>query len=300
MDDNKKTKGIILAGGFGTRLYPITKGVSKQLLPVYDKPMIYYPLSVLMLAGIKEILIIVTNKDKPIFEDILGDGSDLGVEIHYKVQDKPRGLPEAFIIGEDFIGDDRVCLMLGDNIFYSDRFINNHVVCNLDKDEAVIFGYYVKDPERYGVVEFDDDKNVVSIEEKPSTPKSNYAITGMYLFNSDVCQVAKGLNASERGETEIVDIIKYYQMKNQLKVEILGRGIAWLDTGTHHSLLEASNFIEVLENRQGLKIACVEEVAYMKGYISKQQLIKLAEPLMKSDYGQYLMKISGVDDENKR
>ena len=300
MANNQKTKGIILAGGSGTRLYPITKGVSKQLLPVYDKPMIYYPLSVLMLAGIREILIIVTRKDKPIFEDILGDGSSLGVEIYYKIQDKPRGLPEAFIIGEDFIDDDRVCLVLGDNIFYSDRFINNHVVCNLDKDEAVIFGYYVKDPERYGVVEFDDDKNVVSIEEKPSTPKSNYAITGMYLFNSDVCQVAKGLNASERGETEIVDIIKYYQMKNQLKVEILGRGIAWLDTGTHHSFLEASNFIEVLENRQGLKIACVEEVAYMKGYISKQQLIKLAEPLMKSDYGQYLMKISGVDDENKR
>ena len=286
-------KGIILAGGSGTRLHPLTQAISKQLLPVYDKPMIYYPLATLMLAGINDILIITTERDNKNFIDLLGDGHKLGISISYKIQYKPNGLPEAFIIGEDFIGNDRVCLILGDNIFHSDMFINKHVIPNIEKDEAVVFGYHVKDPERYGVVEFDDNYNVLSIEEKPKIPKSNYVITGLYLFNSDVCQVAKNLKVSERGEIEIVDVIKYYQNKRELKIEALGRGIAWLDTGTHQSLLEASNFIEVLENRQGLKIACIEEIAYQKGLISDTQLENIVKSLKKNSYRDYLVSILG-------
>ncbi len=286
-------KGIILAGGSGTRLHPLTKVISKQLLPVYDKPMIYYPLSTLMLAGINDILIITTGRDNQNFIDLLGDGHELGINISYKIQDEPNGLPEAFIIGEDFIGNNRVCLILGDNIFHSDRFINKHVIPNMEKDEAVVFGYHVKDPERYGVVEFDNNHNALSIEEKPKIPKSNCAITGLYLFNSDVCQIAKNLKVSERGETEIVEVIKHYQSKGELKVETLGRGIVWLDTGTHQSLLEASNFIEVLENRQGLKIACIEEIAHQKGLISDAQLENLAKHLKKNSYGDYLMSLLG-------
>jgi glucose-1-phosphate thymidylyltransferase len=287
-------KGIILAGGSGTRLYPATKVISKQLLPVFDKPMIYYPLATLMLADVREILIITTKNDINNFINLLGDGSDLGLDISYKIQDKPNGLPEAFIIGEDFIGSDRVCLILGDNIFHSDMFINRHVLPNMEQSKAAIFGYRVRDPERYGVVELDNENNVVAIEEKPQNPKSNYAITGLYIFNSDVCQVAKELRVSERGELEIVDIIKHYLAAGELKFEALGRGIAWLDTGTHESLLDASNFIEVFENRQGLKIACIEEIAYQKGWISESQLVTLASSLMKNNYGKYLMSL--LDD----
>jgi glucose-1-phosphate thymidylyltransferase len=282
-------KGIILAGGSGTRLYPLTKAASKQLLPVYDKPMIYYPLATLMLADISEILIITTEEDNKRFTDLLGNGDHLGINISYEIQDKPGGLPEAFIIGEDFIGDDRVCLILGDNIFHSDRFINQHVVPNISNDKSVIFGYRVRDPERYGVVEVDADFNIVSIEEKPENPKSNYAITGLYMFSNDVCQVAKNLTVSSRGELEIVDVIKHYLGKGELKLETLGRGIAWLDTGTHESLLDASNFIEVLENRQGLKISCIEEIAHQKGWISDAQLESIAKSLEKNSYGEYLM-----------
>lgn len=284
-------KGIILAGGSGTRLYPLTRAVSKQLLPVYDKPMIYYPLATLMLADISEILIITTQEDNQRFIDLLGNGEQLGINISYEIQDKPGGLPEAFIIGEDFIGDDRVCLILGDNIFHSDRFINQHVVPNINNEKSVIFGYRVRDPERYGVVEIDADFNILSIEEKPENPKSNYAITGLYIFNSDVCQVAKTLTVSSRGELEIVDVIKHYLEKGELRLETLGRGIAWLDTGTHESLLDASNFIEVLENRQGLKISCVEEIAYQKGLISDSQLEFIAKSLKKNSYGEYLMSL---------
>jgi glucose-1-phosphate thymidylyltransferase len=282
-------KGIILAGGSGTRLYPLTKATSKQLLPVYDKPMIYYPLATLMLADISEILIITTEEDNKRFTDLLGNGDHLGINISYETQDKPGGLPEAFIIGEDFIGDDRVCLILGDNIFHSDRFINQHVVPNISNDKSVIFGYRVRDPERYGVVEVDADFNIVSIEEKPENPKSNYAITGLYMFSNDVCQVAKNLTVSSRGELEIVDVIKHYLGTGELKLETLGRGIAWLDTGTHESLLDASNFIEVLENRQGLKISCIEEIAHQKGWISDAQLESIAKSLEKNSYGEYLM-----------
>lgn len=284
-------KGIILAGGSGTRLYPATKVISKQLLPVFDKPMIYYPLATLMLSDVREILIITTKEDINNFINLLGDGSDLGLDISYKTQDKPNGLPEAFIIGEDFIGSDRVCLILGDNIFHSDMFINRHVLPNMEHNKVAIFGYRVKDPERYGVVELDDENNVIAIEEKPQNPKSNYAITGLYIFNSDVCQVAKELRVSERGELEIVDVINHYLAAGDLKFEALGRGIAWLDTGTHESLLDASNFIEVFENRQGLKIACVEEIAYQKGWISKSQLMTLASPMMKNNYGKYLISL---------
>ena len=284
-------KGIILAGGSGTRLYPLTKSVSKQLLPVYDKPMIYYPLATLMLADITEILIITTEEDNERFIDLLGNGDHLGVNIAYEIQDKPGGLPEAFIIGENFIGDDRVCLILGDNIFHSDRFINQHVVPNISNDKSVIFGYRVRDPVRYGVVEIDAESNILSIEEKPKNPKSNYAITGLYIFNSDVCQVAKTLTVSTRGELEIVDVIKHYLEKGSLKLESLGRGIAWLDTGTHESLLDASNFIEVLENRQGLKISCVEEIAHQKGWISNAELEVIAKSLKKNAYGEYLMSL---------
>jgi glucose-1-phosphate thymidylyltransferase len=258
---------------------------------VYDKPMIYYPLATLMLADISEILIITTQEDNQRFIDLLGNGNHLGINISYEIQDKPGGLPEAFIIGEDFIGNDRVCLILGDNIFHSDRFINQHVVPNINNDRSVIFGYRVRDPERYGVVEIDADFNILSIEEKPETPKSNYAITGLYIFSSDVCQVAKTLTVSSRGELEIVDVIKHYLEKGKLKLETLGRGIAWLDTGTHESLLDASNFIEVLENRQGLKISCIEEIAHQKGWISDAQLEFIAKSLKKNAYGEYLMSL---------
>ena len=280
-----------MAGGSGSRLYPITKGLSKQLLPVYDKPMIYYPLAILMQASITDILIITTESDYKNFINLLGDGSELGIKISYEIQHEPNGLPEAFIIGEKFIGDSRVCLILGDNIFYSDRFINNHLIPNLNEERSVIFGYHVRDPERYGVVEFDECFNVLSIEEKPIIPKSNYAITGLYIFDNDVVQVAKQLNVSRRGETEIVDVIQHYKKKGKLKVELLGRGIAWLDTGTHQSLLQASNFVETLENRQGLKIACIEEIAYQNGLITKKQLKILANKLRNNEYGKYLLNL---------
>ena len=288
-------KGIILAGGSGTRLYPLTQSISKQLLPVYDKPMIYYPLSILMLAGIKEILIITTEEDNERFIKLLGNGGYLGIKIEYKIQNKPNGLPEAFVIGEDFIKDDRVCLILGDNIFHADTFINRHLIPNFIGETPTVFGYNVNDPERYGVVEFDENFNVISIEEKPLKPKSNYAVTGLYIFNNDVVEIAKKLIPSSRGETEIVDIMKHYLKNNNLKVEILGRGVSWLDTGTHHSLHEASTFVEVLENRQGLKIACLEEIAYDKGYIKKSDLIKLAEPMKKNEYGKYLLKVANAN-----
>jgi len=285
-------KGIILAGGSGTRLYPITKGTSKQLLPIYDKPMIYYPLSVLMLAGIKEILIISTPTDLPNFERLLGDGKELGIALHYKVQPSPDGLAQAFIIGEDFIGNDAVCLVLGDNIFYGHGFTDllAKAVKNLRKKEkATVFGYYVKDPERYGVVEFDANKKALSIEEKPKTPKSNYAVIGLYFYPNSVVAIAKNIEPSDRGELEITTVNQEYLERGNLKVELMGRGYAWLDTGTHESLLEASNYIQTIENRQGLKVACLEEIACDMGYISKTQLLKLAEPLKKNGYGQYLI-----------
>ena len=285
-------KGIVLAGGSGTRLYPITKGTSKQLLPIYDKPMIYYPLSVLMLAGIKEILIISTPTDLPNFERLLGDGKELGIALHYKVQPSPDGLAQAFIIGEDFIGNDAVCLVLGDNIFYGHGFTDllAKAVKNLRKKEkATVFGYYVKDPERYGVVEFDANKKALSIEEKPKTPKSNYAVIGLYFYPNSVVAIAKNIEPSDRGELEITTVNQEYLERGNLKVELMGRGYAWLDTGTHESLLEASNYIQTIENRQGLKVACLEEIACDMGYISKTQLLKLAEPLKKNGYGQYLI-----------
>jgi glucose-1-phosphate thymidylyltransferase len=285
-------KGIILAGGSGTRLYPITKGTSKQLLPIYDKPMIYYPLSVLMLAGIKEILIISTPTDLPNFERLLGDGKELGITLHYKVQPSPDGLAQAFIIGEEFIGNDAVCLVLGDNIFYGHKFTDllAKAVKNLRKKEkATVFGYYVKDPERYGVVEFDANKKALSIEEKPKTPKSNYAVIGLYFYPNSVVAIAKNIKPSDRGELEITTVNQEYLERGNLKVELMGRGYAWLDTGTHESLLEASNYIQTIENRQGLKVACLEEIACDMGYISKAQLLKLAEPLKKNGYGQYLI-----------
>jgi len=289
-------KGIILAGGSGTRLYPLTRTVSKQLLPIYDKPMIYYPLATLMLANIKDVLIITTPEDKQLFISLLGDGHSLGINIKYKTQDKPRGLPDAFIIGEQFIGEDSVCLILGDNIFHSDTFSNKYLIPSFNKGSPVVFGYRVSDPERYGVVEFDDDKNVLSIEEKPLLPRSHYAITGLYVFDKHAPSIAKNLSPSDRGETEIVDMLNYYLKSNNLKVELLGRGVSWLDTGTHKSLHEASSYIEVLENRQGLKIACLEEIAFQKGYISKEQLLSLAEPLKKNAYGQYLIKMSEIGE----
>jgi glucose-1-phosphate thymidylyltransferase len=288
-------KGIILAGGSGTRLYPITKGTSKQLLPIYDKPMIYYPLSVLMLAGIKEILIISTPADLPNFERLLGDGKELGITLHYKVQPSPDGLAQAFIIGEEFIGNDAVCLVLGDNIFYGHGFTDllAKAVKNLRKKEkATVFGYYVKDPERYGVVEFDANKKALSIEEKPKTPKSNYAVIGLYFYPNSVVAIAKNIKPSDRGELEITTVNQEYLERGNLKVELMGRGYAWLDTGTHESLLEASKYIQTIENRQGLKVACLEEIACDMGYISKTQLLKLAEPLKKNGYGQYLIERS--------
>lgn len=287
-------KGIILAGGSGTRLYPITKGVSKQLLPVYDKPMIYYPLSVLMLAGIKEILIISTPEDLPNFEKLLGSGEDLGIELSYKEQPSPDGLAQAFIIGEDFIGSDDVCLVLGDNIFYGYGFSETlrNARKNVANGKSTVFGYYVNDPERYGVAAFDDHGVVTSIEEKPEKPKSNYAVVGLYFYTNDVVQIAKTIKPSFRGELEITSVNQEYLKRNNLKVQLLGRGFAWLDTGTHDSLMEAGQFIETIEKRQGLKVACLEEIAYNMKYINKEQLKKLAEPLQKNGYGQYLLKLA--------
>lgn len=285
-------KGIILAGGSGTRLYPITKGTSKQLLPIYDKPMIYYPLSVLMLAGIKEILIISTPIDLPNFERLLGDGKEFGIKLHYKEQPSPDGLAQAFIIGEDFIGDDNVCLVLGDNIFYGHGFTDllaKSLVNAKDEQKATVFGYYVNDPERYGVVDFDTDGRALSIEEKPIIPRSNYAVIGLYFYPNSVVNIAKNIKPSNRGELEITTVNQEYLTQGNLKVEVMGRGYAWLDTGTHESLLEASNFIQTIENRQGLKVACLEEIACEMGYISKAQLRILAEPLKKNSYGQYLI-----------
>jgi len=286
-------KGIILAGGSGTRLYPITKGVSKQLVPIYDKPMVYYPLSVLMLAGIQEILIISTPHDLPRFEELLGDGSDLGLKLEYKVQPSPDGLAQAFILGEEFIGDDDVSLILGDNIFYGHgmvELLRKSVQTVKDEDKATVFGYYVKDPERYGVAAFDENSNVTSIEEKPEVPKSNYAVVGLYFYPNDVVKKAKAVKPSHRGELEITSLNQEYLDDKRLKVELMGRGYAWLDTGTHESMLEASNFIQTIENRQGLKVACLEEIAYEMNYISKEKLLELAEPLKKNQYGQYLIK----------
>ena len=284
-------KGIILAGGSGTRLYPITKSISKQIIPVYDKPMIYYPLSVLMLAGIREILIISTPKDIRLYEELFGDGSHLGLKFDYKTQPSPDGLAQAFIIGDDFIGDDSVCLALGDNIFYGYGFSGILLETAKLEDGAVVFGYWVKDPERYGVAEFDDKGNVLSLEEKPATPKSNYAVTGLYFYSNDVVAKAKSLKPSARGELEITDLNKLYLNENRLKVKLLGRGFAWLDTGTHDSLLQASNYIATIEARQGLKISCIEEIAYNRGFIDKEQLLKLAEEYRNNPYGDYLRQL---------
>jgi glucose-1-phosphate thymidylyltransferase len=287
-------KGIILAGGSGTRLYPITKGVSKQLLPVYDKPMIYYPLSVLMLAGIQEILIISTPEDLPNFKKLLGDGSEIGLNLHYKEQPSPDGLAQAFIIGAEFIGTDNVCLVLGDNIFYGYGFsgILQNARNNVAKGKSTVFGYYVSDPERYGVAEYDEKGNVTSIEEKPTDPKSNFAVVGLYFYTNDVVEIAKKIKPSHRGELEITSVNQEYLKQQNLKVELLGRGFAWLDTGTHDSLMEAGQFIETIEKRQGLKVACLEEIAYRMNYISSNQLKMLAEPLKKNGYGQYLLKLA--------
>ena len=286
-------KGIILAGGSGTRLYPITQGVSKQLTPIYDKPMIYYPLSVLMLSGITEILIISTPADLPQFKALLGDGSSIGMSFSYVEQPSPDGLAQAFILGEDFIGEDDVCLILGDNIFYGHGLIDMlaNSIANVENDgKATVFGYYVKDPERYGVAEFDANGNVLSIEEKPESPKSNYAVVGLYFYPNSVVDIAKSIEPSARGELEITTVNQKYLEQGNLKVELMGRGYAWLDTGTHESLLEASNYIQTIENRQGLKVACIEEIAFEMGYISKEKLIELAQPLMKNQYGKYLIR----------
>ena len=289
-------KGIILAGGSGTRLHPLTRAVSKQLLPVYDKPMIYYPLSVLMLAGLREILVISTPQDLPRFQDLLSDGSQWGLKFYYKEQPRPEGLAQAFIIGRDFIGDDSVCMILGDNIFYGHGLPRKLKRAASLGEGATIFGYWVKDPERYGVVSFDGQGVVADIEEKPSQPKSNYAVTGLYFFDNRVKDIAQGLKPSARGELEITDVNRAYLEMGALYVEKLGRGIAWLDTGTHESLMQASNFIQVIEERQGLKISCVEEIAFRMGYIDGAQLEKLTEPLMKNGYGQYLMNILEHED----
>ena len=287
-------KGIILAGGSGTRLYPITKGVSKQLLPVYDKPMIYYPLSVLMLAGIQEILIISTPEDLPNFKKLLGNGQEIGLQLSYAAQPSPDGLAQAFTIGEEFIGTDDVCLVLGDNIFYGVGFSGmlQNARKNVAEGKSTVFGYYVNDPERYGVAEFDTKGNVISIEEKPNDPKSNFAVVGLYFYTNDVVQIAKNIQPSKRGELEITSVNQTYLQQKTLKVELLGRGFAWLDTGTHDSLMEAGQFIETIEKRQGLKVACLEEIAFRKAWISKTVLLAEAEKLKKTDYGQYLRKVA--------
>lgn len=288
-------KGIILAGGSGTRLYPLTKAISKQIMPVYDKPMIYYPLSTLMLAGIREILIISTPRDLPVFEELLGDGSQLGMNIQYAVQEAPNGLAEAFIIGEEFIGDDSVALVLGDNIFYGMTFskiLREAAERTESEPGATIFGYYVKDPREYGVVEFDENGMALSIEEKPENPKSNYAVPGLYFYDNDVVQIAKTIKPSARGELEITTVNNEYLSRGNLHVETLGRGFAWLDTGNHDMLLNAANFVETYQKRQGLYVSCIEEIAYKRGFINKEQLVELAQPLLKTAYGQYLIDIS--------
>lgn len=288
-------KGIILAGGSGTRLYPITKGISKQLIPVYDKPMIYYPLSTLMLAGIRDILVISTPEYTPLFESLLGDGSYFGINLSYKVQEHPNGLAEAFILGKEFIGSDSVCLILGDNIYYGRGLSKQLQEAAKKEDGATVFGYHVNDPERFGVVEFDENMHALSIEEKPEHPKSNYAVTGLYFYDNDVVEIAENLKPSDRGELEITDVNKEYLKRGKLDVKIMGRGYAWLDTGTHDSMLEAASFISTIQKRQNLKVACLEEIAYRMGWITKAKLIELAQPLKKNDYGQYLLRLAAED-----
>ena len=284
-------KGIILAGGMGTRLYPITKAISKQMIPIYDKPMIYYPLSTLMLAGIREILIISTPRDIKIFQDLLGDGEQLGIQLQYKIQQEPKGIAEAFILGEEFIGEDSVALILGDNIFYGQGFTGLLKEKSKLKEGGIIFGYYVSNPQEFGVVEFDQEGNVVSIEEKPKKPKSHYAIPGLYFYDHQVVEIAKGIKPSARGELEITDVHTEYLKRNKLKVELLGRGMAWLDTGSCEGLSEASNFVQAVQNRQGVYIACIEEIAYRQGWITKEQVLKLAQTMEKTEYGQYLVEM---------